>query len=290
MASARAHAEELARREGKTGVLRGNPLIYLVALVVVGLTAAPVVYVALGGFRSNAQINSDPAGLPDPWVLGNYVGVFTDPVFWREAKSSAVIAAGATVGIVVLGLMVAFVIARYSFKGRGALYAAFAAGLMFPLTVAALPLYLMLGRMGLAGNPFAVILPQIGFGLPMTVVILVPFLRAIPADLEEAATIDGTTRIGFFWRILVPLSGPGMVTVGVVAFLNSWNSYLLPMLVLTKTQQYTLPLGVAHYSTEHNTDTAMILAFTTLCMLPALLFFTLLQRRIVSGLTGAVKG
>ncbi|MDR1189445.1 MAG: carbohydrate ABC transporter permease [Bifidobacteriaceae bacterium] len=267
-----------------------NPAVYLIAIITAAATAAPVVYVFLGGFRSNEQINRDPTGLPNPWKPSNYIGVLTDPVFWNEAKNSLVISVGSTIGVCLLGVMVAFVLARYDFRGRGALYAVFAAGLMFPLTVAALPLYLLLSKMGVAGNPFSIILPQVGFSLPMTVVILVPFLRAIPAELEEAAIIDGTTRIGFFWRILLPLSVPGMVTVGVLGFITSWNAYLLPMLVLNKTSQYTLPLGVAHYATEHSTDTALVLAFTSICMLPALIFFTVLQKRIVGGLTGAVKG
>ncbi|MDR1824984.1 MAG: carbohydrate ABC transporter permease [Bifidobacteriaceae bacterium] len=187
--------------------------------------------------------------------------------------------------------MVAFILSRYHFKGRGALYALFAAGLMFPLTVAALPIYLVMVQLKLVGNMLGVILPQVAFQLPVTVVVLVPFLRAIPVELEEAATIDGTSRIGFFWRILLPLSGPGLVTVAVLAFLGSWNGYMLPMLILGgNVGNYTLPLGVANFSSEHSADMAKIMAYTTVCMIPALLLFTLLQRRIVNGLTGAVKG
>ena len=134
------------------------------------------------------------------------------------------------------------------------------------------------------------IIPQVAFALPMTIVILVPFLRAIPVELEDAAAIDGTAGIGFFWRILLPLSVPGLVTVGVLAFVTSWNAYLLPLLVLNDPKSFTLPLGVQEFSTQYSQDTAVVLAFTSLAMLPALLFFTLAERRIVGGLTGAVKG
>ena len=106
--------------------------------------------------------------------------------------------------------------------------------------------------------------------------------------------IDGTSRIGFFWRILLPLSAPGLVTVGVLAFVNSWNAYLLPLFVLgaggAGQANYTLPLGVQQFSTQYSSDTAGVLAFTSLAMIPALIFFTLAERRIVGGLTGAVKG
>jgi raffinose/stachyose/melibiose transport system permease protein len=135
-----------------------------------------------------------------------------------------------------------------------------------------------------------VILPQIAFGLPVTVIILVPFLRAIPDEIEEAASIDGTSRIGFFFRMVVPLSMPGVVTTGILAFVASWNSYLLPLFILGDQSMYTLPLGVQAFASQYSVDTAKVLAFTSLSMIPALIFFTLFERRIVGGLTGAVKG
>src|SRR5690606_1113504 len=142
----------------------------------------------------------------------------------------------------------------------------------------------------LLGSIWGLIIPQVAYGLPVTVVILRPFLRAIPADLEDAAMIDGSGKVGFFFRILLPLSGPGMVTVGILAFVGSWNAYLLPLLVITKREDFLLPQGVQAFTTQYSQDTAQILAFTSLAMLPALLFFTLAERRIVSGLSGAVKG
>ncbi|MEG8037559.1 carbohydrate ABC transporter permease [Sphingomonas sp. LR61] len=195
-----------------------------------------------------------------------------------------------TAGVVVLGLMVSFVLARYRFAGRGALYALFAAGLMFPITVAITPLYLLVKDLGLTNSLAGVILPQIAFALPTTVIILVPFLRAIPDELEEAASIDGASRLGFFFRMVVPLSLPGVVTVGILAFIASWNSYILPLFILNNEGRYTLPLGVQAFSSQYSVDTAKVLAFTSMSMIPALVFFTIFQRRIVGGLTGAVKG
>jgi raffinose/stachyose/melibiose transport system permease protein len=126
--------------------------------------------------------------------------------------------------------------------------------------------------------------------LPITIVILRPFLAAFPAELEDAASIDGTSRLGFFWRILLPLSRPALVTVAVLAFVASWNSFLLPLLILQNETMQTLPMGVQNFSSEHSQDTAGILAFTSLAMMPALLFFSFAERQIVGGLQGAVKG
>lgn len=275
-----------ARRRSR----RGNPSVYLVALLLIGAMLAPVVYIILGGFRTNAQITTDPAGWPSPWNVGNYLDVLGGEVFWQEVVNSSISAGFTTAGVVTLGLMTSFVLARYRFRGRGAMYALFASGLMFPLTVAITPLYILVRTIGLMNSLPGVILPQIGFALPTTIIILVPFLRAIPEEIQEAASIDGCSRLGFFWRMVLPLSMPGVVTVAILTFVTNWNSYLLPLFILNEESSYTLPLGVQAFSSQYSTDTAKVLAFTSLSMLPALVFFSVFQRRIVGGLTGAVKG
>ncbi|HBV09476.1 MAG TPA: thiamine ABC transporter ATP-binding protein [Micrococcaceae bacterium] len=275
------------KSQGKYG---GNVLVYALSLAVVALTLGPVLYGVLGGFRTNAQLAQAPAALPEPWVLSNYTGVLNNPEFWRYALNSTMIAVLTTVIVVVFGIMAAYPLARYQFRLREPIFMVFVLGLLFPATVAIVPLFILISRdLNLGNTWWGVALPQAAFALPMTVVILRPFLIALPQELEEAAQLDGTSRIGFFWRILLPLSGPGMVTVGVLAFVCSWNAYLLPLLLL-QGEMRTLPLGVADFSTEHSADTAGVFAFTTLAMIPALIFFLAMQRRIVSGLQGAVKG
>jgi raffinose/stachyose/melibiose transport system permease protein len=182
------------------------------------------------------------------------------------------------------------VLARYQFRGREVLYTYFTIGLLFPAAAGILPLYLLLKDLNLANTYAGVIIPEVAFQLPITVVILRPFLAAFPSELEDAAQIDGADRLGFFWRILLPLSRPALVTVGVLAFVASWNSFLLPLLVLQDDSLHTLPLGVQNFSAQYSQDTAGILAFTSLAMMPALLFFTLAERQIVGGIQGAVKG
>ncbi|GAB2990843.1 carbohydrate ABC transporter permease [Actinotalea caeni] len=275
-----------ARRDAKSR----NPLLYVAALVVVALSLGPVLVGVIGGFRTNAQLAEDPAGLPDPWVLDNYLNVITGAEFWRYALNSTAIALITTGLVVLLGVMAAYPLARYRFRGREALFTIFVMGLLFPATVAIIPLFIIVTRdLGLGNTWWGVALPQAAFALPLTVVILRPFLAAIPTEIEEAALLDGASRLGFFWRILLPLSGPGMVTVGVLAFVTSWNNYMLPLLLL-QDRMRTLPLGVADFSSEHAADIAGVYAFTTLAMIPALVFFLAMQKRIVNGLQGAVKG
>ena len=264
--------------------------MYVVGILLAGVTLVPMLYVIVGGFRTTPQLNADPAGLPDPWVRENYEDTLASGAFWRQIWNSLLIASIATVIAVSVGALAAFALSRYAFRGREALYTLFTIGLLFPVGVAALPLYLLLRQIGLLDNPLGVAIPEAAFSLPVTIVILRPFMREIPSELEDAAVVDGATRFGFFWRILLPLSVPALTTVSVLAFVTSWNYYLLPLLVLSDPDQITLPLGVAAFSTEYTQDTARILAFTSLSMVPALAFFVLAQRRIVGGLTGAVKG
>jgi raffinose/stachyose/melibiose transport system permease protein len=268
----------------------GSPLTYLIAVVLIAACIGPVLYIILGGFRTNAQITEDPSGLPAPWVFTNYTEVLASETFWIAMRNSAISALATTLGVVILGVMASYVIARYQFVGKGVMYSLFAAGLMFPMTVAITPLYLMVRTLGLTNSLAGIILPQIAFALPTTVIILVPFLRAIPKELEEAASIDGASRLGFFWRMVVPLSLPGVITTGILAFIGAWNGYMLPLFILSDPNTFTLPLGVANFASQYSVDTARVLAFTSLSMIPALIFFSLFEKRIVGGLTGAIKG
>ena len=278
------------RSRGAANRARGNPGVWFVALVVIALMLGPVIYIIIGGFRTNSEITTDPAGFPSVWNVNNYLDVLAGGVFWQQVFNSTIVAVTTSVGAVALGLMASYVLARYTFRGRAVLYALFAAGLMFPLTVAITPLYIMVRSLGLMNSLGGIILPQIAFALPVTIIILVPFLRAIPDEIQEAAFIDGCSRLGFFWRMVVRLSMPGVITTGILAFIGSWNAYLLPLFILNNDAMFTLPLGVQSFSSQYSVDTAKVMAFTALSMLPALLFFSIFERRIVGGLTGAVKG
>jgi raffinose/stachyose/melibiose transport system permease protein len=266
------------------------PLTYLVAIVLLGITVVPLLFVFVDGFRSTAQINASPTGLPSPWVWSNYGTILTSAPFWQFLGNSALIAVVATVLAVVLGSMAGYALSRYEFRGREGIYTLFVSGLLFPLGVAALPLYLLLQRVGLLDSQFGVAIPEAAFQLSITIVILRPFMRGIPGELEDAAIVDGASRIRFFWQILLPLSRPALVTVSLLAFVLSWNQYLLPLLVFTTGSHFTLPLGVATFQSTYSQNTGSILAFTALSMIPALAFFVLAERQLIGGVAGAVKG
>jgi raffinose/stachyose/melibiose transport system permease protein len=269
----------------------GRFLLYAIAISVLLVIVVPLGFSIIGGFRSNAQLAADPVGLPDPWVWTNYQTTFTDPDFYRWVKNSVLVALIATLLVLPAASLAAFVIARYRFRGREIIFAFFTLGLLFPVAVAILPLFITLRQTGLLNNPLGLALPQAAFGLPLSIVILRPFFRGIPRDLEDAAAIDGCGPLRFYWSIMLPLSRPVLSTIAVLTIVGSWNAFLLPLLVLTKPEQWTLPLGINNISAQFVTDTAMILAYTTVAMIPALIFYFIAQRQIVSGLTaGGVKG
>jgi raffinose/stachyose/melibiose transport system permease protein len=271
--------------------IAGRTVFYVIAWLVAILTLLPLIYAVLGGFRTTAQIAADPIGLPSPWVLSNYTDLLQSSTFLRELFNSALIALVSTILVVPLAALAAYVFARFAFRGRELFYTLFTLGLLFPVAIAIMPIFIMVRNLGLLDNPLGVALPQAAFGLPMTIIILRPFFRSIPDDLQDAAAIDGAGPLRFFWKILIPLSRPVLATVSVLAIVGSWNAFLLPLVVLTDSDQWTLPLGVTNYSQQYTADIARILAFTTLSMVPALVFYAFAERQLIRGLpSGAVKG
>jgi raffinose/stachyose/melibiose transport system permease protein len=265
--------------------------MYAVATAVVFVVSVPVIYAVLGGFRTTSQLSERPVGLPSPWVFDNYREILTSESFRLQLRNSVVVAA-LTLGIVVPSAsMAAFVLARFSFKGREAVYTLFTLGLLFPVTIAVLPLFISLRSADLLNNPLGVALPQAAFLLPTSIIVLRPFFRAIPPELEEAAAMDGCGPFRFFYRIALPMSRPVLATISVLAIVHSWNAFLLPLVILGDPDMWTLPLGVTNFSTQYSSDTAAVLAFTSLSMVPALVFYVIAERQIVGGLAaGALKG
>ncbi len=264
--------------------------LYLVALLVLAVIIIPLTFSILGGFRTNLQLVEDPVGLPNPWVGENYTAILTSGAFWRQVRNSSVIALLTVLLVLPAASLAAFVIARYVFKGRELVYGLFTLGLLFPVAVAILPLFIMLRQIGLLSNPLGVALPQAAFGLPIAIIVMRPFFRAIPNELQDAAAIDGCGPFRLYWSIMLPLSRPVLSTIAVIALVGSWNAFFLPLLVLVDPSQHTLPIGVNNISAQYSTDYARVLAYTSLAMIPALLFYAIAERQIIGGLTaGAVK-
>jgi raffinose/stachyose/melibiose transport system permease protein len=270
--------------------LRQLPL-HVVLVVVGSVIVVPLLYAALSGFKSTDELSRNPFGLPEHWLTGNYTDILRSGDFWRLLGNSTLVAVGTTVIVVAVSALAAFSFARFAFRGREVLFTLFTMGLMFPFAVAALPLFLLLRSLGLLDNPLGVILPQAAFGLPMTIIILRAFFRQIPGELEEAATLDGCSAFGFFWRVLLPMARPALGTVSVLAVVTSWNNFFLPLLVFTDAKWWTLPIGVQQFQGQYSAEYARVFAYLVLAMVPALAFYSVAERQLVGGLTaGSTKG
>ncbi|MCX4456171.1 MULTISPECIES: carbohydrate ABC transporter permease [Streptomyces] len=251
----------------------------------------PLLYALISGFKSTDQLSSNTFGLPHPWVTSNYTSLLGSGPFWRSVGSSTLIAVATALLTVGASALAAYALARFAFRGREVLFTVFTMGLMFPFAVAILPLFILLRTFGLLDNPWGVILPQAAFGLPMTIVILRGFFREIPGELEEAATLDGCSSFGFFWRILLPLARPALGTVSVLAIVGSWNNFLLPLLVFSEPTWWTVPVGIQQFQGQYASDVARIFAYLVLAMAPALAFYAVAERQLIGGITlGATKG
>ena len=269
----------------------GNVTRYGFLVILAAVVLVPLVVAVVGGFRTNQDLLTRPIGIPDPFIVSNYTDIITSGPFWRKVFNSVVIMLLTTVIALSLSSSAAFVFARMRFRGREALYNFFVLGLLFPLPVAILPLYLLLRSLGLVDSLWGVIMPQVAFSLPFNILLLRSFFLAVPQDLEDAAYVDGASPLEFLLRILLPLVRPALAAVAVIAMVQSWNNFFLPLVVLNSERNYTLPLGVQQFQGQYLTDWARVLAYVTLALVPAVVFYLYAERHIVAGLTaGSVKG
>lgn len=262
----------------------------LIALAV--LTLLPMILALVGGFKNLAQLRLDLFGWPDPFLWENYVDVLHPKRsrFFLSLFNSMLIMSTTVMLGVILSSFAGFALSRIKFPGRELIFNFFLVGLLFPPAVAILPLYVQLKNMYLLDNYFGVILPQVAFALPMQIMLVRSFFKQIPMELEESATIDGCTQLQFLVRIVIPLSKPVLTTIAILAMVGSWNSYFLPLLILNSEKYFTLPMGVMSFASQYVYNWPLVLAYITLAMVPAVIFYMLAQKYIIEGLTsGAVK-
>jgi raffinose/stachyose/melibiose transport system permease protein len=267
-------------------------LKYAILIALCLVIAGPIVTAVLGSIRTTGEFVSSPFGLPTSGIhWENYQDILENPSFRRSLLSSFIITTGVTFLNITLGSMLAFVFSRVNFRGRGLLFNILLIGLLFPLVVAILPIFIQVRTLGLINSMFGVILPLVAFGLPGSVVILRSFFTNIPSELEDAAYIDGASTFGFFRHILVPLARPALLAVATLQVIGSWNEYFLPLLILNDPNLWPLPLGIMQFQGQYGTDYARIMAYVTLLIIPAVLFYLVAEKYIVTGLTGGeLKG
>jgi raffinose/stachyose/melibiose transport system permease protein len=280
----------IAPSSGRSLGIKTKTYLYAALLIVAAVVLVPLITTALGGFKTLGDLRGNAFGLPQTWMVSNYTDILFSQRYWLQMGNSLLIA-GLTVFLVLtLAAMAAFVFAHVRFFGSDHLLNYFLIGLMFPAATAILPLFIRIRDLGLLDTYWGVVLPQVAFGLGMSILLFRNYFRGMPSELFDAAFVDGAGYFRFFWHITLPLSRPIIATVGIISFVGSWNSYILPLIMLNSESKYPWPLGIMVYRGEFSTDWQLILAFITLTITPTIIVFFAAQKHIIAGLTaGAVK-
>jgi N-acetylglucosamine transport system permease protein len=270
------------------GVLLHATLVIYAAIVVY-----PMVWLLSASLKSSREIFENPWGIPVSPQWDNFAKAWTEAGIGRYFLNSIFVTAISMFFILLIGSMAAYALARFVFRGSGVVHSIFLGGMMFPVFLGIVPLFLLLRKLGMWDNYFGLITAYVAYSLPFTIFILTGFFKTLPHEMAEAGLIDGCSQFAVFWRIMMPLAKPGLITAGIFNFFGIWNEYPLALVIIADNDLRTLPLGIAnllmvqHYETNWGT----LFAGLVMVMVPTLVVYLFFQRQITEGLTaGALKG
>lgn len=270
-------------------------LILYMILVVWGISVLyPLLWTLLDSLKDNEQFFfKAPWSLPDiPLIWSNFSYVWSKYNFSTYFVNSIIVTLGSTLLGVLLSAMTAYVLARYKFRGSNALFLLYISSMMVPFVLALIPLFFLMNSMGLINTKMGLIFVYTSSLLAFGIFILVGFFKSLPKELEEAAIVDGASYYGTFFRVMLPLSQPGLITLGIVNVLNIWNEYIVGTILINDPNQYTLPveIGVMQAEMQYRTEWGPLFAALLITIVPIIIVYIIFQRQIASGITaGAVK-
>jgi len=269
-------------------------LTHLILIIAVIISIFPVLWVLSTSFKPAAEVFSPQIHyIPEHFTWENYHYIFTfkNGIFFTWLKNSAIVALMTTLVGVFLAATAAYAFSRFEFIGKGAGMFMFLVAQMFPGSLLIVPLYNLLKSYGLLNSFLGLVIAYSTVALPFSVMMLKSFFDTIPVELEEAAKVDGLSPFGTFWRIVMPLSLPGLAVTAFYNFITAWNEFMYALTFMSKEELYTLPVGLRTFVNEFNTDWHLMAAGAIIITIPALLFFLGAQKYLVSGLTaGGTKG
>lgn len=273
------------------GFLSGTPLRGFVALILMVNGFFPALWIFFTSLKTEGELTSIPiTWLPDDPTYVNYVEAFTDQPLLLFLFNSFAVATLSMISTLFLSVLAAYALARLDMRYRDLALSAIIAVATFPLVTLLVPLFEIMRSLNLLNTYLALVLPYTVLSLPVCTLVLVSFFEGIPRDLENAAMVDGCTRIGALFRVIVPLSAPGVFTAGILAFVNSWDEFLLALSFNSSPALRTLPVGITLYQGEFAFPWPVISAALVMGIVPVAVLIVLFQERVVSGLTaGGVK-
>jgi ABC-type glycerol-3-phosphate transport system permease component len=265
--------------------------IFLGVVLLVGVCLFPFLWMALSSIKSLRELYTvPPVWFPEMPTLDAYRRVLNSNIP-RYFLNSTIISLGSTAIALVLAVFASYGLARFRFRGKALTQAFILLGQLLPTAAIIVPLFITLRFLGLVNSYLGLILVYTIITLPLSVWMLTSYFRAIPVELEEAAIIDGSSRLGVLFRITLPLSAPGLVAIIVYAFVTTWNEFIFALVLAQDYRVKTLPIGIAEFSTEFDTDWAAVMAASLIMTVPIAVLFMVMQRMFVGGLTaGAIKG
>ncbi|MEJ2289716.1 MAG: carbohydrate ABC transporter permease [Deinococcales bacterium] len=280
-----------SRRRPPAARVASRVVIYLLlALLALGFLY-PIALMVLDAFKTTPEIFRTPFGLPSSMGLETFREVWRRAHFGVYLRNSVLVTGGSLLVLLACAAPAAYAIARYRFPVRGLIFLFFLAGIMVPIRLGILPLYLLMKQLNLLDTPFSLIFTYAASGMPMSVFLLSTFFRTLPSDLEDAARIDGCSEYRTFWSIMLPLVRPAVATVTIVNVVPWWNDSFFPLLFLQSNTWKTVPLGMQIFFGQHLTNWSLVFAGMLMSSLPLLVVYLLMSRQFISGLTsGALKG
>ncbi len=253
------------------------------------LALLPFIWILINSIKTNSEIYRNPLGLPEKWMLTNYQNVWTNANIGTNFLNSAITSLSAVFICLLICAMASYVIAKV--YPSLTLYTYFALGIMIPTQIILIPTFKMLMSLDLLNSRTGLIIEFIVAYIPITMFILIAFMKNIPGELEEAAFIDGCSWTRRFFSIIIPLSKPALSTAGILVFLFTWNEYTLPYILITDPGLKTLTLGIYGMKGEYASDFGMMSAGLAIIMIPVIISFILFQEQVIKGMAdGAVKG
>ncbi|TCN34863.1 multiple sugar transport system permease protein [Kribbella orskensis] len=258
--------------------------IYLIAVLGLIAVAAPFAWMFLGSFKTQGELlRVPPTWLPEAPTSQNYDDLFSKANFPQYFVNSAIVAIAVTAGNLIFCSMVGYSLAKLRFRGRNALFVLVLATLMIPGVVTFVPLFVLVTNAGLANSYPGLILPFLVS--PFGVFLMRQFFSGLPDDLMDAGRVDGTSELGIFARIMLPLTRPALATLGILTFLGSWNNFLWPLVIAQTEEMYTLPVALALYSTGQNAQNyGLLMAGAVVVVVPVLVIFLVFQRHVTRGI------
>lgn len=270
---------------------RGRLLVVLALGCLILGTAFPFYWAIVSSFTPEARLFQAPSLVPESLTLEHYRSLFAEREFWIPIRNSLIVAGATTVICVTVGALCAYALARLRFRGKVPLLGLILGVSVFPQISVVSPLYLLLRSLHLINTFPGLILPYLTFAMPLTVWLLVGFFRQLPAELEEAAMVDGASRLRAFREIILPLALPGLAATAILTFVYSWNEFLFALSFTLGPERQTVPVAIALFRGMYQVPWGQILAAAIIATAPVALLVLAFQRRIVQGLTaGAVKG